>query len=110
MVVSTTTTSEIRAVHAVAYHRNGVCGEPFHLVTFTSADGQAMLATVFDERDGAPAVAIVSLGLLAEGNIAFGENSWRGDRFADELYRAIKANGEWCPGCIVDGEPCPHDA
>lgn len=79
---------EVRAVHAIAHHRNGVCGESFYVVTFTSTDGKAMLATVFE---GSGRVAVLCVGLLAEGNIAFGENSWRGDRFEPELRGAIEA-------------------
>ena len=85
-------------VHDVAYHRNGVCGEGFYAITFSDPDVGAMVAIVFSyvptcdresEQDRACRVAVLSLGKLAEGNIRFGENSWRGDRYADDLYRAI---------------------
>ncbi len=81
----------VKQVHAVAHHRNGVCGAPFHVVTFTANhdDGpEAMIGIVFDE----PAhCAVLSMGLLAEGNIAFGVNSWRGDHYDGELRTAIEA-------------------
>ncbi len=78
--------SQIAQVHDVAHHRNGVCGAPFHVVTFTSTDREAMVATVFP---GPGEVAVLSMGRLAEGNIRFGENSYRGDDFEDELRAAI---------------------
>lgn len=79
----------IREVHAVAHHRNGVCGVPFYVVTFTDQEnGDAMIATVFPESG---AVAVLSMGLLAEGCIEFGRNSFRGDHFERELRAAIAA-------------------
>lgn len=77
----------VKKIHAVEYHRNGVCGEPFNVITFTSQDDNAMIATIFESPGH---VAVLSLGLLAEGNIRFGSNSWRGDRYEDELRTAIK--------------------
>lgn len=86
-------TEMIRTIHDIACHRNGSTGEPFHLVTFTDAEtGEAMLATVFNQSKH---VAVVSIGRLAEGNIAFGSNSFRADYFEDELRAAI---AEWSDG------------
>lgn len=77
----------VKAVHDVAHHRNGVAGESFYAVTFTDNEGQAMVATVFPEPG---AVAVLCLGLLAEGCITFGVNSWRGDYYEDELRAAVE--------------------
>lgn len=69
----------------VEYHRNGVGGEGFHVVEFTSelADDVAdhrMLATVFD---GPGQVAVIDIDDLGA--------RWRGDLFEPELRDAIDA-------------------
>lgn len=84
----------------VAYHRNGVCGEGFFVVTFRWQDGRQwrnMVATVFhyfdEPGDNTCRVAVLDIDETAAGNIAMAEgNSWRGDHFADDLFRIIK---EW---------------
>jgi hypothetical protein len=101
-------------VHAVEYHRNGIGGEPFYACHFTDpdCDGQAVefIATVFAPRVDVgddlafgepgwheaaqargfhnPFVAVLAVEQLP--NVRFGENSWRGDNYADALYRAIE--------------------
>ena len=97
----------VKTIHDVAYHRNGVGGEPFYVVTFTDDENGAMIGTVFGyvpkidrpynlgyEEPFNPQVAVLSLGILAEGNIKFGQNSWRGDQYAEALYQAIDAYSE----------------
>jgi len=82
-------------IDKIAYHRNGVAGEPFKAVIF-KYDKKKMLAIRFD--DGAPdsigfsnpRCAVFDLDLLAQGVIEFGENSWRGDNFADELDKLLQ--------------------
>ena len=94
-------------VQEIAYHRNGVSGEPFYVVSFSDpdavgempgADGE-MVAVVFDmgEADDAatftnPRTAVFDRELLGAGVIAFAENSWRGDHYDHELRQAIRAN------------------
>lgn len=78
-----------------AYHRNGVCGEPFQVCTFTMTENsdppRRMVAVRFAddapdcENFSAPRIAVFDLDLLAEGEIRFTVNSWRGDRFSDDL-------------------------
>lgn len=92
-----------RLVKAVAYHRNGVMGAGFYVVTFTN-DGSPMVATVFPEHDPvtgefAPAatleacrVAVLDVLALAHGDVEAGSNSWRGDEFAAFLVDAIVAS------------------
>lgn len=75
-------------INSIAYHRNGVCGEGFHAVLFKCPDNGEMVATVFDE---AGQCAVLQLAGLAAGTVAFGENSWRGDHYEDELRAAISA-------------------
>lgn len=75
----------------IARHRNGVCGAPFYVVTFTDREHGAdvMLAVVFDEPDH---VAVLSTAILPD--VSFGVNSWRGDNFEDELRRKIAEANE----------------
>jgi hypothetical protein len=80
-------------VDEVAYHRNGICGEGFHVVLFRwpvpSLDPRPMVGIVFP---GAGQVAVLDRRLLAEGAIQMAEgNAWRGDHFEAELRRAIRA-------------------
>ena len=77
-------------VKEIAYHRNGICGEGFHVVTFTQAEyGQThnMLGILFE---GSGRCAVLDVDQTAAGNIAFANgNSWRGDHFEDDLRKAI---------------------
>src|SRR6185312_16897876 len=69
-------------------HRNGICGAPFHAVVFRDGgpEGSVKLGIVFDEPNH---VAVLDIAKLAEFDIAFGSNSWRGDRLEPALRRAI---------------------
>ena len=76
------------------YHRNGICGEGFHVVTFDwHDDGETkrMVAIRFSDNHGSGGVccAVLDIDLLAKGDIRFGSNSWRGDHFVDEVDQAI---------------------
>lgn len=102
----TATTKSIE-IHEIAYHRNGIAGEPFYAVAFTdhSNDGRKFLATVFPpdqladgpmagepdwtESEGFhnPRIAVLALDVLP--CITFGINSWRGDNYQRSLYAAI---------------------
>lgn len=91
----------IKRIHEIAYHRNGISGEPFYIVRFAAyADygTDNMLAVVFPEYDddgeqlragSNPRVAVFDETLFP--TIAFGKNSWRGDTYADGLIAAINA-------------------
>lgn len=78
----------------VAYHRNGVSGIGFHVITFVWHDTNAtpsihrrMVATVFPE---AGAIAVLDVDQTAAGNIAFAKgNSWRGDYFEKAIREEI---------------------
>ncbi len=74
-------------VHEVAYHRNGIAGEGFHAVRFTDREsGEPLVGIVFD----APmATAVLNVFKLFQGNITFGENSYRGDVYDAQLRAAI---------------------
>jgi hypothetical protein len=78
----------------VDHHRNGVMGEPFSVATFDmEEDGEKrrMVGILFHNPG---TCAVLDIGLLAQGDIEFGSNSWRGDRFEDELRKAVKMNQE----------------
>ena len=65
----------------VDYHRNGVAGNGFYVVLFKYEKTQKV-GIVFEEKGN---VAVLDVGLLNEGVIESGENSWRGDDFEPAL-------------------------
>ena len=71
------------------HHRNGICGAPFAVILFegAGAEGSRKVALLF-EQDGH--CAVLDVDKLAQGDIAFGSNSWRGDRFEQSLRKAIR--------------------
>jgi len=73
------------------YHRNGIAGAPFNVVLFH--DGHSQKLGIVFERAGY--CAVLDVQKLAGGDIAFGSNSWRGDRFEPDLRQAID---EYNPG------------
>ena len=82
---------------SVAFHRNGVCGEPFHCVIFDKIEHGStnrMLAVRFADDVGEgfqnPRIAVFDVALLYESDIEFGSNSFRGDYFVDAIDKAIE--------------------
>ena len=73
---------------SIAHHRNGVCGAPFAVVPFEDVgpEGHRKVGIVFDEPHH---VAVLDVARLAAGDIAFGSNSWRGDKYEPHLRKAI---------------------
>lgn len=80
----------------IQYHRNGVGGNGFYVMTFQWDRGEdcaprilPMIATIFPEHDSSGDlantfwgnIAVFRRDLIGQGNIEFGVNSWRGDRF-----------------------------
>jgi hypothetical protein len=84
-------------IQEIAYHRNGVCGEGFHVIRFQWKDDDSgtmrnMVAIYFgaDENEFNPRCAVLDADETAAGNIGFANgNSWRGDHFSDDLRKAI---------------------
>lgn len=72
----------------IAYHRNGVAGAPFHAILFrdTGAEGSRKVAILFGEQY---CCAVLDVGKLTNGDIAFRSNSWRGDNYEPSLRKAI---------------------
>jgi hypothetical protein len=73
-------------INTIQHHRNGVSGAPFHALIFRDPDEGRMLGIVFEQEAH---VAVFNLDKLALGNIAFGVNSWRGDRYEPFLRAAV---------------------
>lgn len=79
-------------INKVSHHRNGVCGVPFTVILFTDNEigGGPMVATISD--DDKLACHVLNIGELNKGNIEFAcGNSWRGDRYVDELLAGAEA-------------------
>lgn len=84
---------EIKNISSPAFHRNGVCGEPFQVLTFEMIDGndpaRKMVAIRFKddgESSASPRIAVLDIDLLCDGFIEIIDgNGWRGDQFANEL-------------------------
>lgn len=76
-------------VIAKAHHRNGISGAPFYAVLFDEADGGTgpKLGVVFDQEAHC---AVLDITRLANGDIGFGSNSWRGDAYEPALRAAIR--------------------
>jgi hypothetical protein len=80
-------------VRAIDHHRNGICGQPFHVAIFDedkaahAVDQGRKLAIIFDEPGHC---AVLDIAKLAAGDIAFGSNSWRGDAYEPQLRKATK--------------------
>ena len=78
----------IRHVIDLARHRNGICGAPFSVILFDDGESRK-IGIVFDAPHHC---AVLDLAKLAAGDIAFGSNSYRGDRFEPALRRIIDAS------------------
>lgn len=76
---------------AIAFHRNGVLGAPFHVVLFRDEGPAAdpKVAVVFDSPGHA---AVLDLAQLLGGDVAFGSNSWQGDAYEPSLRQLVNAH------------------
>jgi hypothetical protein len=72
----------------IFFHRNGIGGAPFHAIIFrdTGPESSVKVGIVFEQPYHA---AILDIAKLADGDIGFGSNSWRGDRYEPHLRNAI---------------------
>ena len=84
---------KIKHIIGTACHRNGICGAPFHVVLFEDdgEEGSRKVGIVFESPGH---TAVLDVEKLAEGDIAFGSNSWRGDKYEPRLRKAIKNHDE----------------
>ncbi len=90
-------------IHNLDHHRNGVCGAPFDVFLFEDSDskGRRKLGILFEEPSHC---AVLDIAQLAEGDIAFGSNSWRGDTFEPHL-RAALTNSRAAEATDLDTTP-----
>ena len=81
----------------IAHHRNGICGAPFEAVLFDDQgpEGSRKVAILFDEPRYC---AVLDIAKLAAGDIKFGSNSWRGDKYEAPLRQAINTRDGEQPG------------
>ena len=86
---SMTRVTRIRII-AIAHHRNGIGGAPFHVALFKDAGpaGSRKAAILFPEEGRC---AVLDIARLAAGDIAFGSNSSRGDQYEPRLRKAVNA-------------------
>ena len=74
--------------HNFDHHRNGIFGEPFYIFLFDDSEntGRRKLGILFEEPHHC---AVLDVAQLAEGDIAFGSNSWRGDVYEPHFRKAL---------------------
>ncbi len=71
-----------------AHHRNGIDGAPFDVALFEDhgPDATRKVAILFETPHHC---AVLDVDKLAQGDIAFGSNSWRGDQYEPHLRKEI---------------------
>jgi hypothetical protein len=76
------------SITKIAHHRNGIDGMPFHAVIFRDDTERksAKLGVVFESPRH---VAVFDIAKLADCDVEFGSNSYRGDRYEPALRQAI---------------------
>jgi hypothetical protein len=72
----------------IAFHRNGICGAPLHVVLFQDdgPEGSRKVGIIFQQEGHC---AVLDVAKLAQGDITFGVNSFRGDHYEPHLRKAI---------------------
>ncbi|MFZ1932672.1 MAG: hypothetical protein WCB27_25385 [Thermoguttaceae bacterium] len=78
---------KLKIIHT-AHHRNGVHGASFDLVLFKDRgpERSRKIGILFEQPHHC---AVLDVAKLAQGDIAFGSNSWRGDEYEPDLRKAI---------------------
>jgi hypothetical protein len=78
---------KLKIIHT-AHHRNGVHGASFDLVLFKERgpERNRKIGILFEQPHHCAVLDVVK---LAQGDIAFGSNSWRGDEYEPHLRKAI---------------------
>jgi hypothetical protein len=74
-------------IEELAYHRNGVSGQGFHVVTFRE-EREPMVAVVFE---GEGQVAVFNRERLGNGRITSRTHGYRGEVYEPFLRKAIAA-------------------
>ena len=78
---------KLKIIHT-AHHRNGVHGAPFDLILFEDhgPERSRKIGILFEQPYHC---AVLDVAKLAQGDIAFRSNSWRGDEYEPHLRKAI---------------------
>ena len=78
---------KLKIIHT-AHHRNGVHGASFDLVLFEDRNPERSrkIGILFGQPHHC---AVLDVAKLAQGDIAFRSNSWRGDEYEPHLRKAI---------------------
>lgn len=76
-------------IHDWDYHRNGICGAPFHVFLFDDIrdENTRKVGILFEAPHHC---AVLDVAKLSSGSIGFGFNSYRGDNFEPSLRAAIR--------------------
>lgn len=80
----------MKKVLASARHRNGVSGTPFFVAVFIDKDGIRKVGIRLDAKLDTKPTAVLDLDKLNAGNVAFSDNSFRGDMFDADMQLAEK--------------------
>ena len=77
---------KLKQIFSIAHHRNGIDGAPFHVTLFEDdgPDGSRKVAILFEEPRHC---AVLDVAKLAQGDIAFGSNSFRGDQYESRSFK-----------------------
>ena len=84
------------------YHRNGICGLGFYVMIANDGESDKLIVRFPKEADketGSIVCAVFDMNKLKEGNIAFFENSFRGDHYsgaADKLIESTPSDQHAC--------------
>jgi hypothetical protein len=90
---------KLKIIHT-AHHRNGVHGASFDLVLFEDRNPERSrkIGILFEQPRHC---AVLDVAKLAQGDIAFGSNSWRGDEYERHLRNAIDSESHKAPAEVL---------
>lgn len=75
-------------IKETAFHRNGISGVSFYIVSFHDDEEERdMIGVLFPHEQEC---AVFDSDLIGDGEVRFGFNSWRGDHYEDKLREAIR--------------------
>jgi hypothetical protein len=96
---------KLKIIHT-AHHRNGVDGAPFDLILFEDhgPERSRKIGVLFEQPHHC---AVLDVAKLAQGDIAFRSNSWRGDEYEPHLRKAIDSESltATAESLTIDFEP-----
>lgn len=109
----------VPTVLEVAYHRNGISGQPFYVALVQERfeedpeDIRRKVIVMMDSGDDCTAwisnfaIAVLDVDMTWNNTVTFGENSWRGDRYRNFMLECIRqydqAVRDWSVPDAFDG-------